>query len=142
MGKNDYLDLTGLQFLEKSLLIKPILFQYLLSMILYEVEILIRRRVNLLLWEWGETMIKSENIRDLITVEDEAGNEILYEVEALFDMRGETYALLRSENDTVLMQVEEDEDGQHLIGLSNHSEKEAILDAYEIAVDAAPADPQ
>ncbi|MCM3584278.1 DUF1292 domain-containing protein [Mesobacillus maritimus] len=87
-------------------------------------------------------MIKSENIRDLITVEDEAGNEILYEVEALFDMRGETYALLRSENDTVLMQVEEDEDGQHLIGLSNHSEKEAILDAYEIAVDAAPADPQ
>lgn len=85
-------------------------------------------------------MKKNDSIRDLITVEDEAGNEISYEVEALFDMRGETYALLRSENETVLMQVEEDEHGQHLVGLSNQTEKEAILDAYEIAVDAAPAE--
>jgi hypothetical protein len=85
-------------------------------------------------------MEKNDSIRDLITVEDESGNEISYEVEALFDMRGETYALLRSEADTILMQVEEDEHGQHLIGLSNETEKEAILDAYQIAVDAAPAE--
>jgi len=85
-------------------------------------------------------MEKTDNIRDLITVEDESGNEISYEVEALFDMRGETYALLRSEDDTILMQVEEDEHGQHLIGLSNKAEKDNILDAYQIAVDAAPAE--
>ncbi len=85
-------------------------------------------------------MIKNDSIRDLITVEDESGNEISYEVEALFDMRGETYALLRSESETVLMQVEEDEHGQHLVGLTNETEKEDILDAYEIAVDAAPAE--
>jgi len=85
-------------------------------------------------------MKKNDSIRDLITVEDESGNEISYEVEALFDMRGETYALLRSESETVLMQVEEDEHGQHLVGLTNETEKEDILDAYEIAVDAAPAE--
>jgi len=85
-------------------------------------------------------MEKSDRIRDLITVENEAGEHISYEVEALFDMNGETYALLRSKEDTVLMQVEEDEYGQHLVGLSNRGKKDAILDAYEIAVDAAPAD--
>jgi uncharacterized protein YrzB (UPF0473 family) len=85
-------------------------------------------------------MEKNDSIRDLITVRDETGNEKSFEVEALFDMHGETYALLRSENDTILMQVEEDEHGQHLIGLSNDAEKENILDAYQIAVDAAPAE--
>ena len=87
-----------------------------------------------------DNLEKDESIRDLITVEDEAGKEMSYEVEALFDMQGETYALLRSDDDTILMQVEEDEQGQHLVGLSNETEKEAILDAYQIAVDAAPAD--
>jgi hypothetical protein len=83
---------------------------------------------------------KKETIRDLITIENESGEEKSYEVEALFDMEEHTYALLRSQEETLLMQVEEDEQGQHLIGLSNQNDKEAILDAYQIAVDAAPAD--
>ncbi|MBM4763473.1 DUF1292 domain-containing protein [Bacillus sp. B15-48] len=85
-------------------------------------------------------MKKTDSIRDLITVEDEMGKEISYEVEAMFDMHEKTYALLRSNEDTVLMQVEEDEHGQHLVGLTNEQDKKAIFDAYQIVVDAAPAD--
>jgi hypothetical protein len=84
--------------------------------------------------------MEKDTLRDLITVEDENGNLLSYEVEALFEMEGESYALLRSEDDTVLMKVEEDENGQHLVGLSNEDEKDSILDAYQVAVDAAPAE--
>ncbi|WP_053363220.1 DUF1292 domain-containing protein [Bacillus sp. FJAT-27251] len=84
--------------------------------------------------------MERDEIRDLITVENELGQQISYEVEALFEMNGESYALLRSNEETILMRVEEDNKGQHLVGLSDDSEKEAILDAYEIAVDAAPAE--
>ncbi|KKK37737.1 hypothetical protein WQ57_12320 [Mesobacillus campisalis] len=84
--------------------------------------------------------MERDEIRDLITVENELGQQVSYEVEALFEMNGESYALLRSSEETILMKVEEDDKGQHLVGLSDDIEKEAILDAYEIAVDAAPAD--
>jgi hypothetical protein len=84
--------------------------------------------------------MERDELRDLITVENELGQQISYEVEALFEMNGESYALLRSNEETILMRVEEDDKGQHLVGLSDNTEKEAILDAYEIAVDAAPAD--
>jgi hypothetical protein len=84
--------------------------------------------------------MERDEIRDLITVENEHGQQVSYEVEALFEMNGESYALLRSSEETILMKVEEDDKGQHLVGLSDDIEKEAILDVYEIAVDAAPAD--
>lgn len=79
-------------------------------------------------------------VRDMVTIEDESGNELQYGVEALFDMEGASYALLHSEEDTILMRVEEDGEEQFLVGITNEDEKEAILVAYQIAVDAAPAE--
>ncbi|WP_338452402.1 DUF1292 domain-containing protein [Niallia oryzisoli] len=84
--------------------------------------------------------MENDSLRDLVTVEDESGRQLSYEVDALFEMQGESYALLRNENDTVLMRVEEDEKGQHLVNITNQTEKESLLDAYQIAVDAAPAE--
>jgi hypothetical protein len=81
-----------------------------------------------------------ENHRDYITIEDEKGNRKDYAVEALFDMKEESYALLKAENETIVMKVEEDEGDQYLIGLSDPLESEAILAAYEIAVENAPAE--
>ncbi|MFS0636004.1 DUF1292 domain-containing protein [Mesobacillus foraminis] len=84
--------------------------------------------------------MEQDSIRDLVTVEDDQGNLLSYEVEALFEMQGESYALLRSNEETVLMRVEEDGKEQYLVGLSDKDDKDAILDAYQVAVDAAPAE--
>ncbi|MEK1833493.1 DUF1292 domain-containing protein [Priestia megaterium] len=79
--------------------------------------------------------------RDFVTIEDENGIEKQYAVEALFDMKEQTYALLQSNGETLLMRVEEDDnDEQYLVGLTNPQERESILDAYQIAVEAAPAE--
>ncbi|MCF6410288.1 DUF1292 domain-containing protein [Pseudalkalibacillus salsuginis] len=81
--------------------------------------------------------------RDHITVEDENGVQKQFAVEALFDMEDSSYALLKPEeddNDTIVMQVKNEEDGQYLISIDDPDKKEMILDAYEIAVDANPAD--
>ncbi len=75
--------------------------------------------------------------RDYITVEDERGNRKDYSVEALFDMEEESYALLKAEDETIVMKVEGEEGDQYLLGISNPVESEAILDAYEIAVENA-----
>ena len=75
--------------------------------------------------------------RDYITVEDERGNRKDYSVEALFDMEEESYALLKAEDETIVMKVEGEEGDQYLLGISNPLESEAILDAYEIAVENA-----
>ena len=84
--------------------------------------------------------MESNEIRDQITIEDENGQTKDYSVEALFDMEDHSYALLSSNEDTILMRVEEEEDGQYLIGITDENERDAILHAYEIAVDANPAD--
>jgi hypothetical protein len=78
--------------------------------------------------------------RDFVTIEDEYGIEKQYAVEALFEMEGNSYALLRANDETILMRVEDDGDEQYLVGLSDPEERESILDAYQIAVEAAPAD--
>lgn len=78
--------------------------------------------------------------RDFVTIEDEHGIEKQYAVEALFEMEGNSYALLRAASETILMRVEDDGDEQYLVGLSDPEESESILDAYQIAVEAAPAD--
>lgn len=81
--------------------------------------------------------------RDYITIEDEDGEEKQFAVEALFDMGDKTYAFLRSvknKNDLYVMQVQDDEDGQFLVSIKDDREKDMVLDAYEIAVDANPAD--
>ena len=85
--------------------------------------------------------MNSDVYRDKIVVLDENGAEKELSIEALFDMKDKTYALLRSEqdgNDTFVMQVENTDDGQFLTGISDPSERNMILDAYEIAVDANP----
>ncbi|HWL26499.1 MAG TPA: DUF1292 domain-containing protein [Ureibacillus sp.] len=75
--------------------------------------------------------------RDYITVEDEKGNRKDYAIEALFDMKEESYALLKGEEETIVMKVEGEEGNQYLLGISDPLESEAILDAYEIAVENA-----
>lgn len=82
----------------------------------------------------------SNNIRDYISVEDENGMVKEYAVEALFDMENQSYALLNSDDETLLMRVEEEGDEQYLVGITNPLEKTSILDAYQIAVDEAPAE--
>jgi uncharacterized protein YrzB (UPF0473 family) len=85
----------------------------------------------------------NEQERDYITVKDESGKEKKFAVEALLNMEDHTYTLLRNEqdqNDAIVMQVENEEDGQYLIGINDPHIKSMVLDAYEIAVDANPAD--
>jgi hypothetical protein len=84
--------------------------------------------------------MNDDSIRDLVTVRDEHGNQRQYEVEALFEMKGESYALLRGGEDTILMRVEYQGGEQYLVGLNNDIEISYLLDAYQIAVDAAPAE--
>jgi uncharacterized protein YrzB (UPF0473 family) len=78
--------------------------------------------------------------RDFITIEDENGIEKQYAVEALFDMRNQTYALLQSNGEVLLMRVEDEKGEQYLVGLTDSEERDSILDTYQIAVEATPAD--
>lgn len=81
--------------------------------------------------------------RDIITVLDEYGEEKQLSVEALLAIDNETYALLTSKdrlNDTYIMQVKNEEDGQYLIGIDDPAITNMVLDAYEIAIEANPAD--
>ncbi|MFL6555536.1 MAG: DUF1292 domain-containing protein [Bacillus sp. (in: firmicutes)] len=78
--------------------------------------------------------------RDYITIEDDQGNLKEFAVEALFDMKDESYALLNAEDETIVMKIEGEEGNQDLVGISNPSESEAILAAYQIAVEHAPAE--
>ncbi|WP_462410864.1 DUF1292 domain-containing protein [Neobacillus sp. Marseille-QA0830] len=84
--------------------------------------------------------MKQDEPRDYITVEDEHGNRIEYAIEALFDMEEESYALLKNEKETIVMKIEDEEGSQYLIGINNPIETEAVLDAYQIAVENAPAE--
>lgn len=79
------------------------------------------------------------NLRDYITVKDEEGNNRAYAVEALFDIEDETYAMLRSEGELVVMRVEGDEE-QYLEGVTDLEMVESILNAYQISIAEAPAD--
>jgi hypothetical protein len=78
--------------------------------------------------------------RDYITIEDEQGNLKDFAVEALFDMEEESYALLQAKDETIVMKIEGEEGNQDLVGIEDPSESEAILAAYQIAVENAPAE--
>ncbi|WP_307794941.1 DUF1292 domain-containing protein [Alkalihalobacillus sp. BA299] len=84
--------------------------------------------------------MEPNELRDHITVEDKHGNEMDFSVESLFDMADHSYALLSSDDDTILMRVEDHEGEQHLVGISDPEERDAILSAYEVAVEANPAE--
>lgn len=79
----------------------------------------------------------TSNIRDQITIEDEEGNMQEYNVEALFDMADDSYALLSSSEEIILMRIEEYEDEQTLVGITSPEEKASILSAYALAVEAS-----
>lgn len=81
-----------------------------------------------------------EQARDWITVEDEEGNSRVMAVEALFDMDDEWYALLQTDEEMVLMRVEGEGDDQFLVSVDDPEEKESILDAYQIAMEASPTE--
>lgn len=78
--------------------------------------------------------------RDYITILDEKGNLKDFAVEALFDMEDESYALLKAEEETIVMKIEGEAGYQDLVGINDPSESEAILAAYQIAVEHAPAE--
>ncbi|MEH7307752.1 DUF1292 domain-containing protein [Neobacillus drentensis] len=84
--------------------------------------------------------MRHDELRDIITIEDDQGNLKDYAVEALFDMEDESYALLKAEDETIVMKIEGEEGNQDLVGINDPSESEAILDAYQIAVEHAPAE--
>lgn len=71
---------------------------------------------------------------DHIIVEDEQGYRKEYAVEALFDMRDESYALLKSGNDMVVMRIVVENGQQILSGINDPIESEAILDTYQFVV--------
>ncbi len=81
-----------------------------------------------------------EEVRDSVTILDEEGNEKEYTIEALFDMEDQGYALIRNPDETLLMRIEDEDGEQYLVGITDDNEREAILDAYQIAVEAAPAE--
>jgi hypothetical protein len=82
--------------------------------------------------------------RDHITIESEQGHTQNFSIEALFDMNDQTYALLSNEEEEeemVLMRVVGDADEeQFLEGIDDAEEAASILEAYQIAVEAAPAE--
>ncbi|GEL76238.1 DUF1292 domain-containing protein [Tenuibacillus multivorans] len=82
----------------------------------------------------------NEENRDVISIENEHGEEREMLVEALFDMEGESYALLKDDNETFLMRIENEGGEQYLVQIEDPEVKQSILDAYEIAVDAATGD--
>jgi hypothetical protein len=55
-------------------------------------------------------------------------------------MEDQTYALLQSDGETLVMRVEDEGDDQYLVGLSDSKERESILDAYQIALEGTPAE--
>ncbi|MDF0725647.1 DUF1292 domain-containing protein [Cytobacillus sp. S13-E01] len=81
-----------------------------------------------------------DNERDFITIEDENGQEREFAVEALFEMEDDYYTLLSSsDGEPILMKIKGEEGNQELIGISDPNERDNILSAYEIAVEANPA---
>jgi uncharacterized protein YrzB (UPF0473 family) len=78
--------------------------------------------------------------RDYIIIKDEEGKEIDYTIEALFDMDESSYALLKNLDETILMRIETEGEEQFLVGINDPNERDSILDAYQIAVNASPAD--
>ncbi|ARU59911.1 DUF1292 domain-containing protein [Tumebacillus avium] len=79
-------------------------------------------------------------IRDRIIVEDDQGTELEFGIEGMFEMDDRNYVLLANDEDTILMQVVGEGDDQELVGIEDPEEAQSLLDAYQIAVDAAPAE--
>ena len=79
-------------------------------------------------------------MRDVMVVRDAKGQEREFGVEALLEMNDQNYVLLVDGEDTLLMLVEGEGEHQELVGIPENYVLESLLDAYEIAVEAAPAE--
>ncbi|KEO84604.1 hypothetical protein EL26_03550 [Tumebacillus flagellatus] len=79
-------------------------------------------------------------MRDVIVVQDPQGQQREFGVEALLEMNDQSYVLLVNEDDTLLMKVEGEGEHQELVGIPEPYVLESLLDAYSIAVEAAPAE--
>lgn len=88
----------------------------------------------------GDLTMMHDETRDYITIKDNQGQLKDFAVEALFEMEGNSYALLAADDITMVMQVEGEEGDQYLVGISDPVESQSILDAYQIAVKEAPAE--
>ena len=88
----------------------------------------------------GDFTLMHDETRDYITIKYNQGHLKDFAVEALFEMEGNSYALLAADDITMVMQVEGEEGDQYLVGISDPVESQSILDAYQIAVKEAPAE--
>jgi hypothetical protein len=79
-------------------------------------------------------------MRDVIVVRDAQGQEREFGVEALLEMNDQNYVLLVNGEDTLLMLVEGEGEQQELVGIPESYVLDSLLDAYQIAVEAAPAE--
>jgi uncharacterized protein YrzB (UPF0473 family) len=79
--------------------------------------------------------------KDYVTVQDDQGNEKVFQVDALFDMEGESYAMLTSGEETMVMKVEDENGSQSLVSATDE-EIENLMDAYNIAIDADIDEPE
>ncbi|MFC7061458.1 DUF1292 domain-containing protein [Halobacillus seohaensis] len=77
---------------------------------------------------------------DFIGIQDENGHEMDLAIAAQFDMDEQSYALLKENDEAFLVRVETKGDEQYLVNVTDPTEKESILDAYEIAMEADPED--
>jgi uncharacterized protein YrzB (UPF0473 family) len=90
----------------------------------------------------GKFKLNHDDARDYVTVVDNEGNEKDYAVEAMFTMEEKSYALLSSDEETIAMRITGEGEVQELEGISDPDELDAILSAYQIAIEAAPAELQ
>ncbi|MDG5786730.1 DUF1292 domain-containing protein [Evansella sp. AB-P1] len=72
---------------------------------------------------------------EYITVEDDEGNEKVFQVDAMFDMEDHSYAMITSGDETLVMRVEGKEGKQSLVS-ATEDEIENLMDAYNLAIDA------
>ncbi len=77
----------------------------------------------------------SYRLRDSVTIKNEKSAETEYFIEALFEVDDESYALIRNDDETLLMKIEEENGEQYLVGVGKPDLNESILDAYQIAVE-------
>ncbi|MBU9713197.1 DUF3727 domain-containing protein [Evansella tamaricis] len=73
--------------------------------------------------------------KEYITLEDEDGNEKVFQIDAMFDMEEHTYAMITSGDETLMMRIE-DEDGKQSLVSATEEEIENLMDAYNLALDA------
>ncbi|MDQ0253594.1 hypothetical protein J2S74_000966 [Evansella vedderi] len=79
-------------------------------------------------------MSNKEYLDNKIIIKDDSGYEKEFHVEAMFKMDGESYAIVTGDTETLLMRIEDEGDEQYLVGINDPEERDAILSAYEIAM--------